>query len=146
MCSAVSFFKLVVLVQYRLKADLLRDGKAEVQSADGGDDTNTDQSAPHLVNSNLTLSSASSVRSNVVELRLEANGQANHDDSTTKLAETLHGEHGAHHGTSPLGRSKLGCDDGRKRVVTTDTYHMLDQSSLWWNIATHQYPSAHARR
>jgi hypothetical protein len=97
------------------------DGEAEVQSDAGWHNTDTNQSTPHSVDGDLAFASAGSIAGSLVDLVLEAGDKAQHDESTTKLTESLHGEDGTHHGTSPLGGSKLGGDDGRQGVVTTDT-------------------------
>jgi hypothetical protein len=99
----------------------LGDSETEVQSDTGGDNTDTDQSTPHPVDGNLAFAVAGSIVAGLVDLVLEAGDEAKHDKSSAKLTESLHGEHGTHHGTSPLGGGELGGDDGRQRVVTTDT-------------------------
>ena len=48
------------------------------------------------------------------------------DDAGGQLTHALHGEHGSHHGTSPFGRSELGSDDGRERVVAPHTLEKSD--------------------
>jgi hypothetical protein len=106
----------------------LGDGETVVKSDTGGNDTETDQSAPHLVNGNLALvrRAALRVRCSLLELALEASYKTDHDNTTAELSKTLHGEHSTHHSATPLGGSKFGGDDGRKRVVTTDTWGTLE--------------------
>jgi hypothetical protein len=102
-------------------AGSLGNGEAVVEGKAGRDDTDTDESAPHLVDSNRAVASAGVVTTGGLERALKTGDEAQHDEGTTKLTETLHGEDSTHHGTAPLGGSELGGDDGRKRVVTTDT-------------------------
>jgi hypothetical protein len=52
---------------------------------------------------------------------LETGSNADHDNGSTQLTEALHGEDGAHHGTSPFGGCEFGSDNGRKGVITTDS-------------------------
>jgi hypothetical protein len=99
----------------------LGNGEAVVEGEAGGDDTDTDKGAPHLVYSNLAVAGAGVVTSRTRERVLESGDEAKHNKGTAKLTETLHGKDSAHHGTAPLGGSELGGDDGRERVVTTDT-------------------------
>lgn len=91
--------------------------------------SHTDKSSPHLVHRDGAIAGAVLVgsclrvggRDSLGERVLETGSQAEHDQGTTELAKTLHGEHSGHHGTTPLGGSELGGNDTRKRVVTTDT-------------------------
>jgi hypothetical protein len=73
-------------------AGSLRNSEAEVESANGWDDTDADQSAPHLVDSVTAFTSAGGVRGCLVELALKSSGQADHDNSASKLTEALHGK------------------------------------------------------
>ena len=51
-------------------------------------------------------------------------------DQRTEVTETLSSKCGSHHTTTNPGRSKLGGDDGRKWVVTTDTdTHLVTRSA-----------------
>ena len=118
----------------------LGNGEAEVEGYARGNDANTDQGTPHLVDSNLAVASALSVGCGLVELALEASDEADHDDSSTKLAETLHGEHGAHHSATPLGGSELRGDDGGKRVVTANSCNLLVYGMANQLRLTYQYP------
>jgi hypothetical protein len=99
----------------------LGDGKAVVQGEAGWDNTDSDKGTPHLVDSNLAVASAGVVARRAGEGVLEASNEAKHDEGSSKLPKTLHGKDGTHHGTTPLGGSELGGDDGGERVVTTDT-------------------------
>ena len=58
------------------------------------------------------------------------------ENGRTKVTETLGGECGSHHtATNPSG-SKLGRDDGGKRVITTDpNTHLNDRSTgMAWTV------------
>jgi hypothetical protein len=82
----------------------------------------TDQGPPHLVDSDGARTCAVGVTGGVgaAEGILEARSEAQHDESSAKLAKALHGKDGTHHSASPFGGSKLGGNDARKRVVTAD--------------------------
>src|SRR4051794_20546601 len=67
------------------------------------DGTETDKSTPHLVDSNLAVTSASSIGLGTLQRAPEAKGNEEHDKGGAKLAETLHGKDGSHHGTSAFG-------------------------------------------
>lgn len=99
----------------------LRNGKTVVESDTSRYGTEANQSTPHLIDGNGTDTSAVGDLGGRLQGLLEASSDDEHDDGGSELANTLHGEHGAHHGTSPLGRRKFGGDDGRQWVVTTDT-------------------------
>ncbi len=66
----------------------------------------TNKSSPDLVNGEGTDTSALGVADGCGQRALEADGSDQHDQSTAKLAETLHGENGSHHCSSPLGGSE----------------------------------------
>lgn len=99
----------------------LWDGKTEVKSNATWDGTETDKDTPHLVDSKTADTTAVTVSSGGSERTLEALGDDKHDKSTSHLTNTLHGEDGTHHGSTPLGGSELRSDNGRKWVVTTNS-------------------------
>lgn len=81
-------------------------GELTVQGNAGGNGAEADQSTPHLVNGNLAGSSALADIGGALELRLEAESEEQHDESSDELANALHGEDGTHHGATPLGGSE----------------------------------------
>lgn len=106
----------------------LRDGQTEVEGNATWHGTHTDDDTPDLVHSNQAHAVTSSLLGLGVrsvdgsdERLLEANNGDESNDTSTELAKTLHGEDGTHHGSSPLGSSELGGDDGGEWVVTTNT-------------------------
>ncbi len=118
-------------------AGRLGDGQTVVEGDDTGDGTETDEGSPHLVNSESADASAVGLLGGGEERLLEAEGDEEHDESGGELTKTLHGEDSAHHGTTPLGGSELGGDDGGERVVTTDTDTLREwipvSSSVFFN-------------
>ena len=99
----------------------LGNGEALVERDTSWDDANSDESAPHLVDSYSALTVTVRVASNSLKGVLKTSDKAKHDKSTTELTETLHSKDGTHHGTTPLGSGELGGDNGGERVITTDT-------------------------
>lgn len=99
----------------------LGNGQAVVESNAAWNSTEADDHTPHLVDSDATDATA------LVDTRcgkkrlLEADSDDERHDAGGELANTLHGENGAHHGTTPLGSSEFRCNDGAERVVTSDT-------------------------
>lgn len=77
-----------------------------VEGNASGDSSEANKCSPHLVNSNLAISSAALCIGSLLKRRLEAESEEHHDKSCDKLADTLHGKDGSHHGTSPLGSSE----------------------------------------
>lgn len=102
-------------------AGSLGDGETVVKGNASGDSAETDDDAPHLVHSKTTDTIAVLDGLGGLERLFEARDDDEGDDTGGELTETLHGEDGSHHGTSPLGGGKLGSDDRGKRVVTTNT-------------------------
>ena len=113
-------------------AGSLGDGQTVVEGDDTGDGTETDEDSPHLVNSEAADASAVGLLGGGEERLLEAESDEEHDESGGELTKTLHGEDSAHHGTTPLGGSELGGDDGGERVVTTDT----DTLRKWISVSS----------
>lgn len=99
----------------------LRNGQTVVESNASGDGTETDDDTPHLVDGELADTIASSRGLGGQERLLETGSDNESDDTSSELTDTLHGEDGAHHGTAPLSGSELRGNDGRKRVITTNT-------------------------
>jgi hypothetical protein len=82
----------------------------------------TNEDTPDLVGRESTVANAGC--NTLVARRervLEAGNSNKSNQGTGQLAETLHGEHGSHHGASPFRRREFGGDNGRERVVTTDS-------------------------
>lgn len=99
----------------------LGDGKTVVESNAARDGTETDDDTPHLVSGEKAITLASALALGRLEGALETSSDNQSDDTSEELADTLHGEDGTHHGSSPLGGRELGSDNRRERVVTTDT-------------------------
>jgi hypothetical protein len=106
-----------------------------VEGDAGRDSAEADEDTPHLVNRELADTGASSVAGGSKEGLLETSSNDKHDEGTAKLAKTLHGKHGTHHGSSPLGCGKLRRDNGAERIVTTNSCVTVStwqfQSSSW---------------
>ena len=98
----------------------LGDSQTVVESNAARHGTETDDHAPHLVDSNATDAAALVDSIGGEEGLLEAGCDNKRHDTSSKLADTLHGEDGAHHGTAPLGGCEFGCDDGAEGVVTSN--------------------------
>lgn len=71
--------------------------------------TEADKSTPHLVNGDLAVAGAVGYAGSTLELGLEAEGNEQHDESTSELTNTLHGKDSRHHGTTPLGSREPKC-------------------------------------
>ena len=104
----------------------LRNSETIVESNATWDGTKTNYNSPHLVNSKLADASASSGGRTGDKRFFEASGYNQCNDCSCELAETLHGEHGVHHSSSPLCGSELRGNNGRQWVVTTDSNALLD--------------------
>ena len=87
-----------------------------------GDGTEANNHAPHLVNRKATDAAAGGESLGRLERVLEAGCDDQRNEAGTELTDTLHGEHRAHHGTSPFGGSEFGRDNGGQRVVATDAH------------------------
>lgn len=98
-------------------AGSLRDRQAVVESNAARYSTEADDHTPHLVDCLAADTVAVGVRLRGKQRLLEASSDNERDDTGSELTNTLHGEDGTHHGTTPLGRCELCSDDGRERVV-----------------------------
>lgn len=104
------------------------DGEAVVEGDATGHGTEADEDTPHLVDGHAAVAGAGCEGGGWFEGFLEAEGDEEHDEGGAELAETLHGEDGAHHGTAPFGGGELGGDDAGEGVVTADT------DALGWEV------------
>ena len=102
-------------------AGSLGDGQAVVEGDAAGDGTHANDGTPHLINGDGAVSGAGTQGRGSLEGLLETESDEKHDKGGSELTKTLHGKDGTHHGTSPLGCSKLGSNDRRKGIVSTDT-------------------------
>jgi hypothetical protein len=91
---------------------------------------------PHLVNSKLADTSASGCLGGRLKGVLEAGGNDQSNDGSCELTNTLHGEDGVHHGSSPLGGSELRSDDRGQWVVTTnsDTLDVISKVAHYFGV------------
>ena len=99
----------------------LGDGEAVVESDAAGDGAEADDDTPHLVDGEAADAGAGRGLGGRLKRAAEARGDNQTHDGGGQLAETLHGEDGAHHGATPLGGRELGGDDGGEWVVTADS-------------------------
>ena len=134
----------------------LRDGQAIVKGDTAGHGAEADNDAPHLVDGLAADAAAVGGILAGLERFLEAGGDDEGNQGGDELTDALHGEDGAHHGSSPfgggeptrkrfegkielvLGSSSLGSrgrgggggGEGRRRRRTTTTYSdvMMDES------------------
>jgi hypothetical protein len=90
----------------------LRDGQTVVEGDAAWNGTESDDHTPHLVDGAGADSVAVGRVNSAGERGLEACGDDQGDDPGTELTHALHSEDGAHHGSTPLGRCELRCDDG----------------------------------
>lgn len=98
-------------------AGSLGDGEAEVEGDAARNGTETNDHTPHLVDSD-TADTTALARCTRCKKRLFEAGSHNESDQTSsKLADTLHGEDGSHHSASPLRGSELSGDNGAQRVI-----------------------------
>ena len=84
----------------------LGDGQTEVESNASWNGTEADDDTPHLVNSKSTDTVAGRHSLGRQQGLLETSGDDKSDDGCSELANTLHGEDRAHHGTTPFGSSE----------------------------------------
>jgi hypothetical protein len=85
-----------------------RDGETEVESNAARHSTEADDDTPHLVHSKLAHTVAKVDRLGGLEGVFETRDDDQSNDGGGELANTLHGEDGTHHGTSPLGGGESG--------------------------------------
>jgi len=103
----------------------LRNSETVVECDTTWNGTKSNNYALHLVYGKLAVTGASGCLSSGLEGPFETSSNNQRNDSSCELANTLHGKHGVHHGTSPFGSSKLRCDNGTERVVTTDSNTLI---------------------
>lgn len=89
----------------------LGDGQTEVDGDQGRQASETDENAPDIVQ-------VLGVGNDGV---LEGSKEDDGNNTGSKITESLHGKDSGHHGTAAVGGGELGGDDGRERVVTTNT-------------------------
>lgn len=78
-----------------------------------GNATEADQDTPHLVDGNLTTSSAARYIRGTLKIGFEAESKEHHDQGRAKLAKALHGKDSSHHSSSPFGsRESFACQAG----------------------------------
>lgn len=104
----------------------LGDGETVVEGDAAGNGTESDDYTPHLVDGQLADTSAVGGFASSDEGLLETGSHNQSNDCGCELTNTLHGEHSVHHGSSPLGGGKLGSNDGRQWVITTDSDTLID--------------------
>lgn len=100
----------------------LWDGETVVEGDATWDGTETNDDTPHLVDGEHADTGTGIVGWGRLKGASETSSNDQGHDSSSKLAETLHREDGTHHGTSPLGSRKLGSNDGRQWVVSTNSH------------------------
>jgi hypothetical protein len=66
----------------------------------------TDHNTPRFVNGISTDASALGVADGGLERILESGNTSEHDQRSSELTKSLHGENGSHHCSSPFGGSK----------------------------------------
>lgn len=88
----------------------LGDGETEIKSEAARHSTEPNQGPPHFVDGDGADASAGGIGGGRGQRLLEAESDEQHDESSDKLADTLHGENGTHHGTTPFG----GCKSTKK--------------------------------
>lgn len=91
----------------------LGDGKTEVQGDAARNSAEADDNTPHLVDGETADTTAVGDGRSSQERLLETLSDDQADDTSGELADTLHGEDGAHHGTTPFGSSEFGSDNRR---------------------------------
>jgi hypothetical protein len=84
-------------------AGSFRDGQTIVQGKAGRNSTEADDDTPHLVDSEIADTRALADAGGSLERAPETSGDDEGNESTGQLTNTLHSEHGSHHGTTPLG-------------------------------------------
>jgi len=89
----------------------LGDGQAEVDGNEGGDASEADEDTPDVVQVGRVGN----------DLVLEGRQEDDGNDASGQVTESLHGKDSGHHGTATVGGGKLGSDDGRQGVITTNT-------------------------
>ena len=77
-----------------------------VKSNASRDSTAADQGTPHLINSDGAFTRALGDLGSTLKMLLHAKSGEEHDQSSDQLTNTLHGEDGTHHGSTPLSSSE----------------------------------------
>lgn len=119
-------------------AGSFRDGQTIVEGDTSWDGTEPNDDTPRLVDRELANTTAVGDFLGGLERFFETRRTDERDDGRGELADTLHGEDGAHHSTSPFRSSKpedayqqtlcsrvrlnlLRCDDRRQGIIAADT-------------------------
>jgi hypothetical protein len=98
------------------------DGETVVESNACGNSAESDENSPHFVSGQSAGSGTCCDSRGHGERLLESSDHDEGDDSAEQLTETLHGKHGSHHCASPFRSGELRSNDGRQRIVTTNTF------------------------